>query len=139
MTKRIEVVCSPEIKTILLEALRNYTDVAFPCGSADCSLVAREAMLDALAGFEREYEDGGTGRAGYNKRLRAMFKEGVRLHYRLLEADRGHRLETECRLLLDVVEGIPRDDTDLAVARETDRAQASPDAAVQTAGTGSRK
>jgi hypothetical protein len=139
MTKRIEVVCSPEIKAILLEALRNYTDVAFPCGCADCSLVAREAMLDALTGFEREYDDGGTGRAGYNKRLRAMFKEGVRLHYRLLEADCGHTVESECQLLLDVVEGTPRDDADLAAARSADRVQASPDAAAQTAGTGSRK
>lgn len=121
MSKRIEVVCSPEIKTILITALRNYTDVAFPCGCADCSLVAREAMLDALAGFDREYDSGGIGRAGYNKRLRAMFKEGVQLHYRVLEADRGHTLEAECRLLLEVVEGIPHDDADLAAARKADR------------------
>lgn len=135
MTKRIEVVCAPEIERILITALRNYTDVAFPCGCADCSLVAREAMLDALAEFEREYAGGDAGRAGYNKRLRAMFKEGVRLHYRLLEAELGHALEAECRLLLEVVEGIPHDDADLAAARKDDLAQE----AAQAAATGRRK
>lgn len=138
MTKRIEVVCSPEIKTILITALRNYTDVAFPCGCADCSLVAREAMLDALAEFERDYATDGTGRAGYNKRLRAMFKEGVRLHYRLLEADLDRAMEAECQLLLEVVEGIPHDDADLANAREADRTRktSAPD---QAAAIGNQK
>lgn len=137
MSKRIEVVCTPEIKAIFVTALRNYTDVAFPCGSADCSLVAREAMLDSLSAFEREYAGNAAGRAGYNKRLRAMFKEGLRLHYRLREAELGMALEAECQVLLEVAEGIPRDDTDLAAARRADREQAA--AQSQAGAIGSRK
>lgn len=125
MAKRIEVVCSLEIKEIFVTALRNYTDVAFPRGSADCSLVAREAMLDTLAEFEREYAAGDAGRAGYNKRLRAMVKEGLRLHYQLESAERGMPMEAECQLLLEVAEGIPHDDADLAAARRADRSKDS--------------
>lgn len=139
MTKRIEVVCTPEIKTIFVTALRNYTDVAFPCGSADCSLVAREAMLDTLAEFEREYAGNDAGRAGYNKRLRAMFKEGLRLHYRLEAAERGMPMDAECRLLLEVAEGVPHDDADLAAARRADREQADTAATDQAASIGNRK
>jgi hypothetical protein len=124
MGKRIEIICSPKIKEIFVTALRNYTDVAFPAGSADCSLVARETMLDALSGFEREFTDNGDGRAGYNKRLRAMAKEAIRLHYRLLAADGDTEYAHECALLLETVEGIPHDDADLAAARAADRSSA---------------
>jgi hypothetical protein len=120
--KRIEVNCSQQIKDIFVTALRNYTEVAFPAGSADCSLVAREAMLDTLSGFEREFIANGDGRAGYNKRLRAMAKEAIRLHYRLLAADSGTQHAHECALLLETVEGIPHNDVDLAAARAADRA-----------------
>lgn len=125
MTQRIEVVCTEEIKDIFVTALRNYTDVAFPRGSADCSLVAREALLDTLAEFERGYAAGGVGRGTYNKRLRAMVKEGLRLHYRLTSAERGDSMEAECQLLLEVAEGIPHDDTDLAAARCVDQGRAA--------------
>lgn len=121
MEKRIEIVCSQEIKEIFVTAMRNYTEVAFPAGSADCALVAREALLDTLAGFEREFGANGDGRAGYNKRLRAMAKEAIRLHYRLLTADRGSDCLNECALLLEIAEGIPHGDADLAAARAADQ------------------
>lgn len=121
MGKRIEINCTQQIKQIFVTALRNYTEVAFPPGSADCSMVAREAMLDTLAGFEHEYAANGDGRAGYNKRLRAMAKEAIRLHYRLLAAADGSAHDHECGLLLEVVEGIPHDDADLDAARVADR------------------
>lgn len=122
MGKRIEVNCTQQIKDIFVTALRNYTEVAFPSGSADCSLVAREAMLDTVSGFEREFAANGDGHAGYNKRLRAMAKEAIRLHYRLLSADDEAEHGHECALLLEVAEGIPHDDSDLAAARAADRA-----------------
>ena len=139
MSKRIEVVCTPEIKAIFVTALYTYTDVAFPCGSADCSLVAREAMLDTLGGFEREYADSDCGHAGYNKRLRAMFKEGIRLHYRLQEAEHGRPMAAECQLLLEVAEGIPHDDADLAAARRADCEHFKATGVDQDVATGNRK
>lgn len=122
MGKRIETTCSPRLKDIFVTALRNYTDVAFPPGGADCALVAREALLDTLIGFEREFQENDSGRSGYNKRLRAMVKEGLRLHYQLAAADRGYSCERELNLLLEVAEGIPHSDADLEAARVADRA-----------------
>lgn len=126
MGKRIEVNCTSQIKQIFVTALRDYTEAAFPPGSADCGLVAREAMLDSLAGFEREYAANGDGRAGYNKRLRAMAKEAIRLHYRLLAATDGGVHDHECGLLLEVAEGVPHDDADLDTARAADRDAGAP-------------
>lgn len=121
MDKRIQIRCSIQIKDIFVTALRDYTEVAFPPGSADCSLVAREAMLDTVAGFEREYAATGDGHASYNKRLRAMAKEAIRLHYRLLADGDGCARTHECALLLETADGIPHDDEDLAAARSADR------------------
>lgn len=123
MGKRIEVTCSPQIKDIFVTALRNYTDVAFPPGGADCALVAREALLEALAGFDREFRDNDSGRSGYNKRLRAMVKEGLRLHYQWTANDLRRSCAHELDLLLEVAEGIPHSDADLEAARAADGAQ----------------
>ncbi|MFA7386143.1 MAG: hypothetical protein WCZ87_00630 [Thiohalobacteraceae bacterium] len=122
MGKRIEVDCSPGIKEIFVTAVRNYTDVAFPPGGADCALVARESLLDTLSDFEREYQQSGANRSGYNKRLRAMVKEGLRLHYRLAAAECGYNCDHELALLLEVAEGVAHSDSELEAARAADRA-----------------
>ena len=123
MGKRIDVFCTLEIKDIFITALRNYTDVAFPAGSADCALVAREALFDTLAEFEVEYARNQDGHSSYNKRVRAMVKEGIRLHYQLLAADRGYKCTQECALMLEVSEGIVHTDEELAAARVADQAE----------------
>lgn len=126
MGKRIDVFCTLEIKDIFVTALRNYTDVAFPAGSADCVLVAREALFDTLAEFEAEYARNQDGHSSYNKRVRAMVKEGIRLHFQLLAADRGYECKHECALMLEVTEGIAHTDEELAAARAADRAKNTP-------------
>lgn len=120
MGKHIDVICSQEIKDIFVKAVRNYTEVAFPAGASDCALVARESLFDTLAAFEREYSQSPDGHASYNKRLRAMVKEGIRLHYQLVAADLGHECPQECALMLEVAEGIAHTDADLAAARAAD-------------------
>lgn len=119
--KRIEIQCSNEIKEIVSTALRNYTEVAFPSDGTDCVLVARESMLDAIRDLEQEFSANDTGRTSYNKRLRAMAKEAVKLHYQLASDEQGHMLTHECELLLEVVCGVAHDDADLAAARAADR------------------
>lgn len=126
MIKRINVICSPKIKDIFVTALRNYIEVAFPADSADCALVARESLFDAITEFEAEYVLNQGRQASYNKRLRAMVKEGIGLHYRLAAADLGHECPQECRLMLEVVEGVPHTDAELASARSGDRRVQSP-------------
>ena len=120
MGKRIDVTCSSKIKEIFVTAVRNYTEVAFPAGGTDCALVARESLFDTLTEFEREYSQSKGGHASYNKRLRAMVKEGIRLHYQLAAADLGHDCPHECTLLLEVAEGIAHTDEELAVAQAAD-------------------
>lgn len=119
MNKRIEITCSSEIKDILVQAIRDYTEVAFPAGGTDCVLVAREAMLDAVDGFEREFA-ATPGRGSYNKRLRAMVREALRLHYQLLAADTGEDFGRECALLVDMAAGTVHSEADLATARAAD-------------------
>lgn len=121
MVKRIDIICSPKIKDIFVTALRNYIEVAFPADSADCALVARESLFDAVTEFEAEYVQNQGRQASYNKRLRAMVKEGISLHYRLAEADQGHECPQECSLMLEVVEGVPHTDAELESARNADR------------------
>lgn len=121
MAKRIAVICSPEIKDIFVTALSNYIEVAFPAGSADCALVARESLFDAIADFEAEYAQNQGRQASYNKRLRAMVKQGIGLHYRLAAAELGYECQRECRLMLEVVEGVPHTDMELESARNGDR------------------
>lgn len=122
MEKRIHITCGNRIKDIFVSALRGYTEVAFPEGSADCVLVAREALFDALAEFETEYAHPPEGHASYNKRLRAMVKEGIRLHYQLAAADLGRECPRECALMLEVTEGVAHTDEELAAARAADQA-----------------
>lgn len=115
MKKRIEIQCNDEIYRILITALTNYIDVAFPPHSADCAQVARTAMQDAVAELQAEFER--HGHASYNKRLRAMFREGIKLHYQLQEAESGHSQAAECELLLEVVGGARPDPDALIKAR----------------------
>lgn len=119
MNKRIEIACSAEIKDILVQAIRDYTEVAFPAGGSDCVLVAREAMLDAAHAFEREFA-ATPGHSGYNKRLRAMVKEALRLRYQLLAVDTGRDFSHECALLLDIAAGAVHGEAELAAARAAD-------------------
>lgn len=119
MNKRIEIACSVEIKDILVRAIRDYTEVAFHRGGMDCALVAREAMLDAADAFEREFA-ATPGRSSYNKRLRAMVKEALRLHYQLLGADTGQDFSHECALLVAIATGAEHAAAELAAARAAD-------------------
>lgn len=120
--KRIDIDCPLEIKEIITAALRDYTEVAFPPDGTDCVLVARESMLDAVRDLEREYSANNDGTASYNKRLRAMAKEAIKLHYQLASAEHGRSFDHECALLLDVVSGIAHDGNDLLRARAADQA-----------------
>lgn len=118
MKKTITIQCDKEIKQLIVTALGNYIDVAFPPHSSDCALVARDALQQAVKALREDFAN--QDRADYNKRLRAMFKEGIKLHYQLQEADTGRSHQTECDLLLEVIGGTQHDDDELARARAAD-------------------
>ncbi len=118
MAKSIAVNCPPRINDIIALAVRNYVDVAFPPGSGECSLVAREALLDAVKEFEQSCQN--TGKGSYNRRMRAMVREAIKLHYRLLEEDEGRSFACECAAVIEACEGIPKTDAEIRAAEDKD-------------------
>ena len=118
MVKSIAVSCPPRINDIIVLAIRNYVDVAFPSGSAECALVAREALLDAVKEFEWSCQN--TGKGSYNRRMRAMVREAIKLHYRLLEKDEGRSFACQCAAVTEACEGIAKTDEEIRAAEEKD-------------------
>lgn len=118
MKKAIAIQCDEAIQAILLTALENYIDVAFPPHSSDCAQVAREALQEAVTALRTDFSTQDS--ASYNKRLRAMFREGIKLHYQLLEADSGRDHAAERELLLAVLAGTPAGAPELEQARQRD-------------------
>jgi hypothetical protein len=120
MAKNIELTCAPSLTDIIVFALRNYIDLSFPAGSADCALVARESLLDTLHALEEQRRAGEP--CHYNRYIRAMLKEAVKLHYSVLAHDQGHACSRQCAVLLEACQGLPRTEMELQAARELDAA-----------------
>ncbi len=118
MKRTIPINCEPEIQRILVTALRNYTEVAFPEHSSDCAQVARSAMIEAVEQLETQLSREGKGE--YNKRLRAMFKEGIKLHFEIAASEDDKNYSEEMALLTRVCEGETATDADLRNARARD-------------------
>ena len=118
----IEIRCPAQVRDVIVNALRDYTEVAFPQGASDCALVARGALLDAVEQMQRSWAE--TGRMRYSKRIRAFIKEAVRMHFELRAHDEGRSFAHEYALLLEAVGGTPVTEEDLAHARLLDLADA---------------
>ena len=120
MAKSIELTCAPPLTDIVVAALRDYIDVSYPAGSGDCALVARESLLDTLHALEEQRRAGAA--CHYNRHLRAMLKEAVKLHYSLQAHEQGHDCSHQCAVLLDACQGLPRTEAEWQAARELDTA-----------------
>ncbi len=118
MAKTIELQCAPPLTDIVVLALRNYIEVSYPAGSADCAMVARESLTDSLHVLEEQRRTGAS--CHYNRYLRAMLKEAVKLHYSVQASDEGHDCAHQCAVLLDVCQGLPRTEAELQAARDLD-------------------
>ncbi len=118
----IEISCPAQARDVILNAVRAYTEVAFPEGASDCALVARGALLDAIDEMERSWSETGTLR--YSKRIRAFLKEALRMHFELRAHDEQRGLDHEYRLFLETVGGKTITDQDLEHARLLDLAGA---------------
>ena len=103
MNKSIRFSCSPEIKSAICDALKLYIDSAFPKeGCADCSLVAREELLNAVKGIETGYSE--HQEVFYNKRIRAFVTEAIKLYFESAYADHPDK-ENLCALLIKLSRG----------------------------------
>lgn len=117
--QRIRLECGPGVARLLVDLLRDYTEVAFPPHSTDCAQVAREAMLDAVAGVESSLL--ADGQAEYSKRLRAMFREAVKMHFDLRAAETGECCEARAAALRALCGGEALSDADYIAAEARDR------------------
>ena len=118
--QQIRLECGPGVARRLVDLLRDYTEVAFPAHSTDCAQVAREAMLGAIASLESRLL--AEGRAEYSKRLRAMFREAVKMHFELHAAETGECCEARTAALHALCGGEALADADYAAAETRDRA-----------------
>ena len=122
----IEICCPDQARDIILRAVRDYTEVAFPQGASDCALVARGALLDAVKQMEQSWAE--TGRMRYSKRIRAFLKEAMRMHFELRAHDERRSFAHEYALLIEAIGGTPVTEKDLEHARLLDLADAGTSA-----------
>ena len=122
--KSIEIESDPEILAAIVTAMHFYVESHFPRGSADCGQVAREELLNIVKALESSLANGTTAR--YSRRMRAMVKEGIRVHCEYLAQQDGGSHARECALLQAASRGEAHTRHDLLFARAEDRRSANP-------------
>lgn len=118
--KSIQIDSDPQVLERLITALQHYVDSQFPPGSSDCGQVAREELLNVVKTLQESLKNGTPG--GYSRRMRAMFKEGIRVYFEYLEQVDGCPHPHECELLQIASRGSNATGEDLAAAQGRDRA-----------------
>ncbi len=117
--KLIEITSERAIQEQLITALQHYVDMQFPPGSVDCGQVAREELLNVVVSLREQM--GTPDPARYNRRMRAMVKEGIRVYYDFLSRQDGNARSHECELLQRAGKGTRFTDADLTAARMQDQ------------------
>lgn len=103
MAKQIRVQCPAKIAGILIEALGWFVETNYPRGADECSIAAREALLDLAGRFERELLPLGT--SAYSSRIRAFLCEAVKGYLAVRAAETGENYSNRCDLLVAVCRG----------------------------------
>jgi hypothetical protein len=104
MPKQITVQCSAEIAGMLVDALEWFIARNYPHGADECSIAAREALLDLAERFRRELAE--TGRSAYSSRIRAFLCEAVSSYTRQLEQDSAACYQHRRPQLIEVCRGL---------------------------------
>jgi hypothetical protein len=117
--KSIQIDSDPQVLETLVTALRYYVDSQFPPGSSDCGQVAREELLNLVTALEGSLKSGAP--ASYSRRMRAMFKEGIRVYFEYLEQVDGFAHTHECELLQSASRNGSATREDLEAAQARDR------------------
>lgn len=118
MAKQITVECSDELAALLEQALRWFVDTHYPHGADECSIAAREALLDLAARFADELA--ATGRCVYSSRVRAFLSEALNTYTLHLERASGDDWTQRRAVLIAVGRGQSRGE-DYAEAALRDR------------------
>lgn len=104
MAKQISVRCPAEIAEILVDALRWFVASRYPYGADECSIAARETLLD-LAGRLRS-ELVAQGHCAYSSRVRAFLCEAVNSYTQQLEQQGGRSYHHRRAKLIEVCRGL---------------------------------
>ncbi len=104
MPKQITIQCSVEIAALLEKALRWFVASRYPHGADECSIAAREALLDLAQRFrDRLAVD---GRCVYSGRTRALLCEALNSYTRQCELDSGQSWAARRDELIAVCRGL---------------------------------
>jgi hypothetical protein len=125
MAKQIAVECVPELATLLVQALRWFVATHYPHGADECSIAAREALLDLAGRFEQELAV--NGRCTYSSRVRAFLCEAVNSYTHHLEREQVQSWTCRRESLIALSRGLSKGE-DFADAEARDRQAPAPDA-----------
>jgi hypothetical protein len=103
MAKQISVECPAAVAGLLSEALRWFVASRYPHGADECSIAARETLLDLARRFDRELAT--TGRCDYSSRVRAFLTEAINSYTQRLEAEQSCSWQHRRALLIAVGRG----------------------------------
>ncbi len=104
MPKQITVRCSAQLAGLLEEALHWFVASHYPHGADECSIAARETLLDLAARFGQELA--ATGQCVYSSRVRAFLCEAVNSYTRHLEQHTAQCWEQRRGALIAVCRGL---------------------------------
>lgn len=117
MAKQIQIQCPTDIAGFIIEALRWFVARHYPRGVDECSIAAREALLNLAEHFQQELLV--EGRSAYSRRIRAFLCEAVNSYTVILEQERGQSYAHRRALMLEVCRGLS-DGSGYAAATQTD-------------------
>jgi hypothetical protein len=118
MAKQIQVQCPREIADIIVEALQWFVAQYYPHGADECSIAAREALLNLAERFRQQLVV--EGRSSYSSRTRAFLCEAVNTYTRMLEQGSGQSYAHRRALIIEVCRGLS-DGAGYAAATQTDQ------------------
>jgi hypothetical protein len=118
MPKQITVECAPQLAILLVQALRGFVSTHYPQGADECSIAARETLLDLAGRFEQELAV--SGRCAYSSRVRAFLCEAVNSYTHGLERAQGVSWANRRASLIAVSRGLSNGQ-DFADAEARDR------------------
>jgi hypothetical protein len=118
MAKQIKIECPTEISAIIIDALHWFVARHYPYGADECSIAAREALLNMAERFQQELMS--AGRSAYSSRIRAFLCEAVNTYMLMLEQESGQSHEHRRAQIIEVCRGLS-DGSGYAVATRTDQ------------------
>lgn len=106
MAKQIRVECAAQTAALLEQALRWFVDRHYPHGADECSIAAREALLELADRFATELA--ADGRCDYSSRVRAFLTEAVNSYTQYQEGASGESWVQRRSVLIAVARGQSR-------------------------------